>query len=84
MLLLTMMCRKSAEQSGISPLLVIQLTHSGRYSKPEGKSKPLVAALNETLDKEFPYLLTDDDLKRIQDQYVIAAKLAALNQDLMR
>ena len=69
--------RRAADQVGISPLLVIQLTHSGRYSKPDGKPKPQVAALNQTLDKGVPYLLTDDDLKRIQDQYVAAAKLAA-------
>jgi 2,4-dienoyl-CoA reductase (NADPH2) len=69
--------RREAEKAGISPLLVIQLTHSGRYSKPEGKPKPQVAALNPTLDKGDLYLLTDDDLKRIQDQYVSAAKLAA-------
>ena len=35
--------RKSAAHSGTVPFLVIQLTHSGRYSKPEGKSKPQVA-----------------------------------------
>ncbi|MCX6322363.1 MAG: hypothetical protein NTX93_11270 [Bacteroidia bacterium] len=69
--------RRAADQVGISPLLVIQLTHSGRYSKPDGKPKPQVAALNQTLDKRVPYLLTDDDLIRIQDQYVSAAKLAA-------
>jgi 2,4-dienoyl-CoA reductase (NADPH2) len=69
--------KTAAEKIGIRPLLVIQLTHSGRYSKPEGISKPQVAAFNLTLDKIAPYLLTDDDLKRIQDQYVIAAKLAA-------
>ncbi|MDO9339116.1 MAG: hypothetical protein Q7T72_01150, partial [Bacteroidales bacterium] len=69
--------RRAADQVGISPLLVIQLTHSGRYSKPDGKAHPMVAALNQTLDKGVPYILTDDDLKRIQDQYVSAAKLAA-------
>jgi 2,4-dienoyl-CoA reductase-like NADH-dependent reductase (Old Yellow Enzyme family) len=39
----------------------------------------MVAAPSETLDKEVPYLLTDDDLKRIQDDYVEAAKLAAIS-----
>jgi 2,4-dienoyl-CoA reductase (NADPH2) len=71
--------RSNAEQSGITPLLVIQLTHSGRYSKPQGKPKPQVAALSQTLDKEFPYLLTDDDLRRIQDQYVSSAIQAAMS-----
>jgi len=69
--------KKAGEKIGIRPLIVIQLTHSGRYSKPEGMPKPQVAAFNPTLDKIAPYVLTDDDLKRIQDQYVTAAKLAA-------
>jgi 2,4-dienoyl-CoA reductase (NADPH2) len=69
--------RSGANLQGVSPLLVIQLTHSGRYSKPDGKPQPMVAALSQTLDKSVPYLLTDDDLKRIQDQYVLAARLAS-------
>lgn len=69
--------KQAAFKSGNRPLSVIQLTHSGRYSKPEGKAKPLVAAVNPALDKVHPAILTDDDLKEIQDQYVTAAKLAA-------
>ncbi len=68
--------RKSARKNGFDPVLVIQLTHSGRYSKPDGKSKPLAAAPNPILDKADPYILTDDDLRRIQDQYVVASRLA--------
>lgn len=68
--------KKAADQKGNSPLLVVQLTHSGRYSKPEGNPKPMVAARNPVLDKTEPYLLSDDDLKRIQDQYIITAKFA--------
>jgi len=70
--------RGTAHKIGLKPLLVIQLTHSGRYSKPYGKSLPLVAALNSILDKAEPHILTDDELKSIQDQYVDAARLAAL------
>ncbi len=69
--------RHSAISTGNEPFLVIQLTHSGRYSKPEGKSKPQVAAHNPVLDKTMPYILTDDDLKRIQDQFVASSKLVA-------
>ena len=68
--------RKSAASINIDPFLVIQLTHSGRYSKPEGKPKPGIAALNPLLDKTPPHILTDDDLKRIMDQFVEASKLA--------
>jgi 2,4-dienoyl-CoA reductase (NADPH2) len=69
--------KKTAHKSGNQPLFVIQLTHSGRYSRPDGKAKPLVAAVNPALDKIQPTVLTDDDLGKIQDQYVTAAKLAA-------
>jgi 2,4-dienoyl-CoA reductase (NADPH2) len=68
--------RKYAAKQSIDPFLVAQLTHSGRYSKPEGFSKPQVAALNPILDKTSPRILSDDDLKRIIDRFVEASKLA--------
>ncbi|MBX9677714.1 MAG: NADH:flavin oxidoreductase [Gemmataceae bacterium] len=63
----------------------LQLTHSGRYSF----RRPLVAvrdplldqrtiadtATGKTIDASYP-LLADDDLKRLVDRYVAAAKLA--------
>ena len=58
------------------PFLVIQLTHSGRYSKPEGLPRPQAAAPNPILDKTPPDILTDDDLKRISDRFVESARLA--------
>jgi 2,4-dienoyl-CoA reductase-like NADH-dependent reductase (Old Yellow Enzyme family) len=70
--------RKHAMAHNQNPMLVIQLTHSGRYSKPDGKPEPLVPQLNPVLDKGSPHILTDDDLKRIQDQYVTASRLALL------
>jgi 2,4-dienoyl-CoA reductase (NADPH2) len=68
--------RKHAINQGTVPFLVVQLTHSGRYSKPEGIAKPQVAALNPLLDRTPPHILTDDDLKRIIDHFVEASKLA--------
>lgn len=63
-------------------LVGLQLTHSGRYSV----RKPLLATHDPVLDplivdkstgrrvdSTYP-LLTDDDLKRIEDQFVVAAK----------
>jgi 2,4-dienoyl-CoA reductase (NADPH2) len=70
--------RKHAAAHNLNPFLVMQLTHSGRYSKPEGKPEPLVPQFNPLLDKGSPTLLTDDDLKRIQDKYVSASRLALL------
>jgi 2,4-dienoyl-CoA reductase (NADPH2) len=70
--------KKHALAHNKNQMLVIQLTQSGRYSRPAGKPEPLVPQLNPILDKGTPYILTDDDLKRIQDQYVAASRLALL------
>lgn len=58
--------------------LVLQLTHCGRYSKPEGKPVPQAACLNPYLDKqsEKVKILSDSDLDRLQDKYVAAARMA--------
>src|SRR5262245_49489671 len=81
-------CRHAHREScGSDGDLVVglQLTHSGRYSYKH----PLLATHDPILDPltrdrstgrcvdaSYP-LLTDDDLKRIEDQFVSAAKLAA-------
>lgn len=70
--------RKHASSQGYNPLLVMQLTHSGRYSKPGGKPEPLVPVLNPLFDKGSPVVLSDDDLKRIQDQFITTTRLALL------
>jgi len=61
------------------PYLVVQLTHSGRYSRPDGQLVPLAAACNPYLDKDKDeiHILTDDELAAIQDKFVNAAGLAA-------
>jgi len=61
--------------------MIIQLTHSGRYSKPAGIPAPIIAQHSAVLDpkmnltKEYP-LVTDDYLDKLQDKYVEAAQLA--------
>jgi NADPH-dependent glutamate synthase beta subunit-like oxidoreductase/2,4-dienoyl-CoA reductase-like NADH-dependent reductase (Old Yellow Enzyme family) len=62
------------------PVLVLQLTHSGRYSKPEGVPAPLIAHHSiidprSNVTPDTP-LLTDDYLDRLQDAYIEAALLA--------
>lgn len=54
------------------PFLVLQLTHSGRYSRPQGKPEPLAACFNPHLDADnrTPRLVTDDELERIRDRFV--------------
>lgn len=63
-------------------VLILQLTHSGRYSKPSGVPRPIIAHHSDVLDpkhdlpEDYP-LVGDDDLDRLQDTYVEAARLAA-------
>ncbi len=75
--------RKAARDAwGHDPVLVLQLTHSGRYSKPSGMPEPIIAHHSPILDPkhnlppDYP-LVTDDYLDRLQDRFVEAAKLAA-------
>ena len=57
----------------------LQLTHSGRWSRPLGPTAPRPATRDALLDgrvgAETP-LLTDDELQGIRDRYVLAAKAA--------
>ena len=58
----------------------LQLTHSGRYAKPTvGTPAPLIAYAHPILDRRFPAgvrTLSDDDLDRLVEQFISAAKLA--------
>jgi NADPH-dependent glutamate synthase beta subunit-like oxidoreductase/2,4-dienoyl-CoA reductase-like NADH-dependent reductase (Old Yellow Enzyme family) len=74
--------RAARERFGHDVILIVQLTHSGRYSKPTGRPQPLIAHRSPILDPQhnlpddYP-VVTDDYLDRLQDTYVAAAKLAA-------
>ncbi|UCC41778.1 MAG: hypothetical protein JSV96_08790 [Candidatus Aminicenantes bacterium] len=74
----TRQCGYQAFGNSHSIFLVLQLTHSGRFSRPEGKPRPQVAVFNPYLDKEKEnvYILSDAELDRLQDIYVEAALLA--------
>ncbi|MFQ3550010.1 MAG: FAD-dependent oxidoreductase [Armatimonadota bacterium] len=76
--------RKSARESMGSdhnPFLVLQLTHSGRYSRPYDLPKPIIAFHDPLLDKDkglddnYP-LITDSELDDLIENFVVAAKLA--------
>ena len=65
-----------------SPLLVLQLTHSGRFAKPEGAPRPIIVQNNPHLDPLHDLapdnpLVSDDELAEIRDDFVEAADLAA-------
>lgn len=65
-----------------SPLMILQLTHSGRWSKPQGGRQPLIAHHFPELDgpveidEGYP-VVTDGELERLQELMVSAAALAA-------
>jgi len=63
----------------------LQLTHSGRFCKPRDKTRlePKIAYHHPLLDAKFGIradddgvIITDDELRRLVDRYVVAAKLA--------
>ena len=87
--------RQAAKDSmGVShnPVIVAQLTHSGRYSKPEGVSQPIIPQRDPYRDAMVPQqkpeiirgleardtwpIVTDDYLDGLVEHYVKAAKLA--------
>jgi 2,4-dienoyl-CoA reductase (NADPH2) len=89
------MIRQTAKESmgpNHRPVIVIQLTHSGRYSKPEGKTSPIIVQRDPFRDalsaQQIPDknreskipkdwpLVTDEYLDKLQDDYVNAARLA--------
>ena len=69
----------SLKENGYAPLIVMQATNSGRYSKPTGKPEPIVAyrcpLLEEGLDQPFR-VLTDDELRRYEAAFEATAKLS--------
>jgi 2,4-dienoyl-CoA reductase-like NADH-dependent reductase (Old Yellow Enzyme family) len=74
-----------AERYGTPDDLVIgfQLTHSGRFCKPNGKTtyEPRVAFRHPILDPKFKVtsdaqVFTDDEIERLIEDFIRAAKLA--------
>ena len=89
------MMRRTAGESmgaGHRPFLVLQLTHSGRYSKPKGVSEPIIAQRDPYRDPMVPQhppspdresripddrpLVSDAYLDQLVGAYVNAARLA--------
>ncbi|MBL7188402.1 MAG: FAD-dependent oxidoreductase [Phycisphaerae bacterium] len=89
-----MMRRAATDSMGSDhkPVLVLQLTHSGRYSKPEGASRPIIPQRDPYRDPLVPQqvpnpdakskipddwpLVTDGFLDELQNAYVEAARMA--------
>ena len=70
----------SVKECGFAPLIIVQLTHSGRFSKPNGTPEPIVAYRNshwETGKENQPYTVASDSYcDSIAQKYAEAARLA--------
>lgn len=68
------------KENGYEPLVFCQLTHSGRYSKPNGTPAPLIAYNNPIFEKDQPIpadrILSDADLDRVCENLIHSAQLA--------
>jgi len=92
---LTAMIRQVAVESmgaGHKPVIVAQLTHSGRYSRPEGVGRPMIPQRDPYRDALVPQqepnpnakskipddwpTVTDEYLDKLQASYVEAARIA--------
>lgn len=71
----------SAEAGGGEPLVGLQLTHSGRFSRPHGPFAPRIVHQHPLLAQKYALannvpLLTDAELEGIGEAYVRAAVVA--------
>lgn len=70
----------SMKKNGFAPIIIMQATHSGRYSKPMGVPAPLIAYNNPVFEGENPIdksrIISDDKLFALEEQYGKAAKMA--------
>lgn len=70
-------CRK---ENGFEPLLIMQATHSGRYSRPGKTPEPVIAYNNPLFEKNQALpescIISDDELKQLEEQFAESAVLA--------
>ena len=75
--------REAARQAcGHEVVLIAQLTHAGRYAKPYGTPRPVVAYNNPYYEGDHPLpaecIATDDQLRALEDDFGRVTKLAVL------
>jgi 2,4-dienoyl-CoA reductase-like NADH-dependent reductase (Old Yellow Enzyme family) len=74
--------RRAARAEGCGEVaLILQLTHSGRYSRPAGRPAPVVAQRIPALEAAMPELpaaepVSDAELARLEEAFVATAALA--------
>jgi len=66
--------------NGCEPVVIMQATHSGRYSKPHGTPAPLIAYNNPIFEGDDPIpkdrIVTDEYIDGVRDALVNGARLA--------
>jgi len=74
---------KEATGGETNVIIGLQLTHSGRFCKPNDNTKfeSIIAYNHPLLDRKFGYpadrpVMTDDEIRRLIDAYIVAAKRA--------
>ena len=67
------------KENGYEPLIICQLTHSGRYSKPQGTPSPLIAYNKPIFEKDNPlsanHIVDDDYFDTLPEAYATSAEL---------
>ena len=66
-------CQKA---NGFEPIIIMQMNHSGRYSKPTGKPEPITAYFNEDIETEPKRIATDDYIDSLIPKFIHSALLA--------
>ncbi len=70
----------AVKANGYAPLIIMQATHSGRYSKPHGSPEPLIAYNNPIFEGDKPIdksrILSDSEIDKIGEALIESAKLA--------
>ena len=73
--------RTNAHKAGNSnPVIIMQATHSGRYSKPDSGFEPMIACNNPIYEGENPLpperIVSDDTLRQLEECYAIITRQA--------
>jgi len=66
--------------NGFEPVVIMQLTHSGRQSRPDGTPRPVIACNKPLFEKDESIsqesIISDDELKRLEIKMGNAARIA--------
>lgn len=79
--IIKMIKREAISANGYAPVVMMQLTHSGRFSKPFGAAQPIIAYHKDVIDQRhnidpnYP-LVTDSYLEKLPEHFAHTALLA--------